>query len=147
MSSPARRPNYTPRRKREQRAYLATMVGGTAALVSVVTAVLALITSFTWTIPILAAIVAVIAYFVFKGANGKALVRLLLLDDEHGARGVMRDRRADAAQQVPVDADARVRGPGRARRAVARGLETPPVSTSQDRGPRRGLPHERVSFL
>ena len=47
------------------------MVGGTAALVTVVTAVLALITSFTWTIPILAAIVTLIAYFVFKSATGK----------------------------------------------------------------------------
>src|SRR3954464_12971896 len=62
MSSPARRPSPTPRRKREQRAYLATTVGGTAALVTVVTAVLALITSFTWTIPILAAIITVICY-------------------------------------------------------------------------------------
>jgi hypothetical protein len=71
MSSPARRPNYTPRRKREQRAYMATMVGGTAALVTVVTAVLAVITSFTWTIPILAAIVTAICYFVFKSATGR----------------------------------------------------------------------------
>jgi hypothetical protein len=68
MSSPARRPSYTPRRKREQRAYMATMVGGTAALVTVVTALLALITSFTWTIPILAAIVTVICFLVFRSA-------------------------------------------------------------------------------
>ena len=68
MSSPARRPSYTPRRKREQRAYMATMVGGTAALVTVVTGLLALITSFTWTIPILAAIVTVICFLVFRGA-------------------------------------------------------------------------------
>jgi hypothetical protein len=71
MSSPARRPSYTPRRKREQRAYMATMVGGTAALVTVVTAVLALITSFTWTIPILAAIVTVICWLVFRSATGR----------------------------------------------------------------------------
>ena len=70
MSSPARRPSYTPRRKREQRAYLATMVGGTAAVVTVVTAILALLTSFTWTIPILAAIVTVICWVVFRGAVG-----------------------------------------------------------------------------
>jgi len=68
MSSPVRRPSYTPRRKREQRAYMATMVGGTAALVTVVTALLALITSFTWTIPILAAIVTVICFLVFRSA-------------------------------------------------------------------------------
>jgi hypothetical protein len=71
MSSPARRPSYSPRRKREQRAYMATMVGGTAALVTVVTAVLALITSFTWTIPILAAIVTVICWLVFRSATGR----------------------------------------------------------------------------
>jgi hypothetical protein len=71
MSSPARRPSYTPRRKREQRAYMATMVGGTAALITVVTAVLALITSFTWTIPILAAIVTVICFLVFRSATGR----------------------------------------------------------------------------
>jgi hypothetical protein len=71
MSSPARRPSYSPRRKREQRAYMATMVGGTAALVTVVTAILALITSFTWTIPILAAIVTVICWLVFRSATGR----------------------------------------------------------------------------
>ncbi len=71
MSSPARRPNYTPRRKREQRAFLATMVGGGAGIVFVVTAVLALITSFSWTIPLLAAIVAAISWFIFRGATGR----------------------------------------------------------------------------
>jgi hypothetical protein len=71
MSSPARRPSYTPRRKREQRAYMATMVGGTAALVTVVTAILAILTSFTWTIPILAAIVTLICWFVFRNATGR----------------------------------------------------------------------------
>jgi hypothetical protein len=71
MSSPARRPNYTPRRKREQRAFLATMVGGGAGIVFVVTFVLALITSFSWTIPVLAAIVAAICWFIFRGATGK----------------------------------------------------------------------------
>ncbi len=71
MSSPARRPSSTPRRKREQRAYMATMVGGTAAVVTVVTALLALITSFSWTIPLLAAIVTVICWFVFRSATGR----------------------------------------------------------------------------
>jgi ABC-type transport system involved in multi-copper enzyme maturation permease subunit len=50
---------------------MATMVGGTAALVTVVTAVLALITSFTWTIPILAAIVAVACWLLFRRAVGR----------------------------------------------------------------------------
>jgi hypothetical protein len=71
MSSPARRPNYTPRRKREQRAFLATMVGGGAGVVFVVTALLALVTSFSWGIPFIALIVGVISYFVFRGATGK----------------------------------------------------------------------------
>lgn len=71
MSSPARRPSYTPRRKREQRAFLATTVGGTAALVTVVTAVLALLTSFSWSIPIIAAIVTVVCWLVFRSAVGR----------------------------------------------------------------------------
>lgn len=69
MSSPARRPSYSPRRKREQRAFAATMTGGTAALVTVVGALLAILGVIGWTIPILAAIVTAIAYFVFRGAT------------------------------------------------------------------------------
>jgi len=68
MSSPARRPSYTPRRKREQRAYLATMTGGGAAIVAVVGALLAIVGVIGWTIPVLAAIVAVIAVLVFRSA-------------------------------------------------------------------------------
>ncbi len=68
MSSPARRPSYSPRRKREQRAYLATMTGGTAGLVFVVGALLAILGVIGWTIPVLALIVAAICFFVFRGA-------------------------------------------------------------------------------
>ena len=50
---------------------MATMVGGTAALVTVVTAILAILTSFTWTILILAAIVTLICWFVFRSATGR----------------------------------------------------------------------------
>jgi hypothetical protein len=58
MSSPARRPpSRMSRRQREQRAYLATMAGGTAALVTVVGALLAIVGVIGWTIPIIAAIV------------------------------------------------------------------------------------------
>lgn len=69
MSSPARRPSSRPTRR--QRAYLATMVGGGAAVVAVVTAVLAIAGVLGWTLPILAAIVAVVSYFVLKGAVGR----------------------------------------------------------------------------
>jgi hypothetical protein len=68
MSSPARRPNYTPRRKREQRAYLATMVGGGAGVVAVAGALLAIIGVIGWTLPVLALIVAAISYFIFRGS-------------------------------------------------------------------------------
>jgi hypothetical protein len=72
MSTPARRPSSRPsRRHREQRAYLATMVGGGAALVAVVSAVLAIAGVLGWTLPILAAVVAAVAYFVFRGSVGK----------------------------------------------------------------------------
>jgi fatty acid desaturase len=68
MSSPARRPSSSPRRKREQRAYLATMAGGAAGLVTVVGALLAIVGAIGWTLPILALIVAVISWVVFRGA-------------------------------------------------------------------------------
>ncbi|UGS34071.1 hypothetical protein [Capillimicrobium parvum] len=59
------------RRQREQRAYVATMAGGTAALVTVVGAVLAIIGVIGWTIPILAAIVAVVCWFLFRRTVGR----------------------------------------------------------------------------
>lgn len=67
MSSLQRRPS---RAVRERRAYQATVVGGTAALVAVVTGLLAAITSFTWSIPVLAAIVAVVCFLVFRSSVG-----------------------------------------------------------------------------
>jgi uncharacterized membrane protein len=69
MSSPARRPNYTPRRKREQRAFLATMVGGGAAVIAVVGALLAIVGVIGGTIPFIALIVAVVSYFIFRGST------------------------------------------------------------------------------
>lgn len=72
MSTPARRPSSRPsRRQREQRAYLATIVGGGAAVVAAVTGLLAIFGVLGWTLPILAAIVAVIGFFVFRGAVGR----------------------------------------------------------------------------
>lgn len=72
MSSPARRPSSRPsRRQREQRAYAATMTGGAAGVVTVVTAVLAIVGIMTWTIPILAAIVTVVCWLLFRRAVGR----------------------------------------------------------------------------
>lgn len=47
---------------------MATMVGGGAAVLAVVTAVLAVVGVLSWTIPILLAVVGVIAFVVFRGA-------------------------------------------------------------------------------
>jgi len=47
------------------------MAGGTAALVTVVGALLAIIGVIGWTIPILAAIVAVVCWFVFRRTVGR----------------------------------------------------------------------------
>jgi fatty acid desaturase len=67
MSDLERRSGSRPtRRKREQRAYNLVLVGGVAGLVFVVTALLAIITSFSWSIPVLAAIVAVLCAVLFR---------------------------------------------------------------------------------
>jgi hypothetical protein len=55
-----------PRRRREQRAYNLVLAGGVFGLVFVVTALLALFTSFGWGLPILAAILAVICAVMFR---------------------------------------------------------------------------------
>jgi hypothetical protein len=54
------------RRQREQRAYTLVLAGGTLAVVFVVTALLAAITSLSWSIPILAAILAVVCVLLFR---------------------------------------------------------------------------------
>ena len=54
------------RRKREQRAYNLVLVGGTAAVVFVVTALLAIVGILGWTVPILAAIIAVLTGLLFR---------------------------------------------------------------------------------
>ena len=67
MSDLERRSASRPsRRKREQRAYNLVMVGGVAGLVAVVTGILALLTSFSWSIPIIAAIVAVLCSVLLR---------------------------------------------------------------------------------
>ena len=67
MSDLERRSGSQPsRRRREQRAYNLVMVGGTAAFVTVVAGLLALFTSFPWSIAIIAAIVAVLCSVLFR---------------------------------------------------------------------------------
>jgi len=66
MSDIAKRPNRTPRRVREKRAYQLIVVGGAASTVAVVGFLLALFTGFTAGVPLLAAIVAAICFVLFK---------------------------------------------------------------------------------
>jgi hypothetical protein len=66
MSDIAKRPNRTPRRVREKRAYQLLLVGGAAAIVAVVGFLVALFTSFSMGIPFLAAIVAVVCVLLFR---------------------------------------------------------------------------------
>jgi uncharacterized membrane protein YgaE (UPF0421/DUF939 family) len=67
MSGLERRPGSRPTRKqREQRAYRLVLAGGAAGIVAVVGALLAIITSFSWTIPVLAAVVAVLCYVLLR---------------------------------------------------------------------------------
>jgi putative flippase GtrA len=69
MSDLERRSGSRPsRRRREQRAYTLVMVGGVAGLVAVVTGLLALFTSFGWSIAIIAAIIAVVCSVLFRRA-------------------------------------------------------------------------------
>jgi hypothetical protein len=55
-----------PRRQREQRAYNLVLAGGALAVVFVVTAVLAIVGVMGWSIPILAAILAVVCGLLFR---------------------------------------------------------------------------------
>jgi hypothetical protein len=67
MSDLERRTGSRPsRRKREQRAYNLVVVGGVASLVFVVGALLAILTSFGWSLAIVAAIVAVVCAILFR---------------------------------------------------------------------------------
>jgi hypothetical protein len=67
MSDIERRSGSRPsRRRREQRAYNLVLASGVFGLVFVVTAILAVLTSFSWSIPILAAILAVLCGILFR---------------------------------------------------------------------------------
>jgi hypothetical protein len=67
MSDLERRSASRPsRRQREKRAYNLVLAGGAFGLIFVVTALLAIFTSFGWGIPILAAILAVVCALLFR---------------------------------------------------------------------------------
>jgi hypothetical protein len=67
MSDLERRSGSRPsRRKREQRAYNLVLAGGTLAVVFAVTALLAIVGIMNWSIPILAAILAVVCGLLFR---------------------------------------------------------------------------------
>ena len=55
------------RRQREQRAYRLATIGGGSGLVTVVGGILAVIGVIGWTVPVIAAIVAVICFVLFRG--------------------------------------------------------------------------------
>jgi len=66
MSDITPRPNRTPRRTREDRAYKLVLAGGTAGVIAVVTFILAIVGVMGFGIPILAAIVAVLCGWLFR---------------------------------------------------------------------------------
>ena len=68
MADLSRRGDYTPRRVRERRAYRLAMVGGTAGVITVVTAVLAIFGIGSFGFTVLAAVIAVVCYFLFRRA-------------------------------------------------------------------------------
>jgi hypothetical protein len=65
MSDIERRPNRTPRRAREQRAYRLVTVGGTAGLVAVVGLILSIAGVIGSTLWVIAAIVAAVCAILF----------------------------------------------------------------------------------
>ena len=66
MSDISRRPNRTPRRVKEQRAYRLGVAGAGAGAVAVVTGILAIVGIMGFGIPILAVLVAVICAVLFR---------------------------------------------------------------------------------
>lgn len=66
MADLQRRPNYTPRRVREQRAYRLVVAGTTATAVGVIGVVLAVVGVFTAALPVIAFIVAALCAVAFR---------------------------------------------------------------------------------
>jgi hypothetical protein len=71
VSNLSRRPGYTPRRAREQRAYRMVVVGGAAGTVGVVSLVLAVVGVIGATLPILAFILTALCVFGFLRNTGQ----------------------------------------------------------------------------
>ena len=65
MSNLERRPNRTPRRAREQRAYRLVQVGGTATVVAVIGLVLSIVGVIGSTLFVISAIVAAVCLLLF----------------------------------------------------------------------------------
>jgi purine-cytosine permease-like protein len=67
MTDLSPRPSRTPsRRSREDRAYKLVLLGGAAAVVAVVTFVLAIVAGLSFGVPVLAALVAVLCGWLFR---------------------------------------------------------------------------------
>jgi hypothetical protein len=66
MTDLSPRPDMSPRRKREERAYRLVLAGGAAAAIAVVTFVLAIVGIMGFGVPVLAAIVAVLCGWLFR---------------------------------------------------------------------------------
>jgi putative flippase GtrA len=67
MTDLSPRPSRTPsRRSREDRAYKLVLAGGTAAVVAVVTFVLAIVNVMGFGVPVLAALVAIVCGWLFR---------------------------------------------------------------------------------
>jgi fatty acid desaturase len=73
MGNLSPRPGRSPssRRKREQRAYTLTLVGGVSAAVAVVGVILAIAGVISGSIPLIAAIVAVVCALWFRSTVGR----------------------------------------------------------------------------
>ena len=66
VSELERRGSHTPRRRREQRAYTLTVVGGIAGLVGTVGFALAVFGVIGFGLPVLALVVAAVCVFLFR---------------------------------------------------------------------------------
>jgi hypothetical protein len=68
MGLPSRRSGRPPTRAaRQQRAYQLATIGGGAAVVTLVTGILAIVGVIGFTLPVIAAIVAVVCFVMFRG--------------------------------------------------------------------------------
>jgi hypothetical protein len=70
MANLEKRGGYTPRRVRERRAYRLFVTGGVAGVVGVAGAVLAIASVISWTLPIIALIVAAVCVTMFRAMVG-----------------------------------------------------------------------------